>query len=498
MTTISATRPPLYRCPRPVEDRTLTLRAIRGTAWMVGAYGAESGLRLVSNFILASLFASEVFGLLALAALVQHAISMFSDLGIGVSVVRHSDEDDRSYLNTAWTVQAIRGTMIWVAACALTWPMAALYGHAELLAIIPILSLASLIQGFQSTRVFTAQRDLDLSRITMLRLGETVLRFTITIAWAVLAPSVWAIVGGSLIAMAAHMMATHVLLRGTPNRFGWDRAAAHDLLGFGRWVFISSALTFFAVQSDKLILGKLADLSTLGVYAIALPFAKLPHEVGCLLAATVLLPALATRARESREHLRLTFEEARGIILPAALAATLAVALVGPWFFRLYKPDYHDAIWLAPTLSVCLWFAVLQAVSDRALPALGLARPLAVANGVALVTSVASCLVGYALGGLFGFALGVGMGYLAGYGVVARALGRQGLPVLWRDLRYTLGLLAGLTICFGPLRLAGGGLAPPGAPSTLAALGLSACLLAAGATALYRVRLVLATEHVSA
>lgn len=472
---------------------SVSVRAIRGTAWTVGAYGAESALRLASNFILAQLLAPETFGLLTIAMLVQQSLNMFSDLGVGVSIVRHRSGDDAAYLNTAWTLQAIRGAMIWLIACVLTWPMAAAYQQPILLAIIPVTSLVALIQGLQSTRVYTSQRQLDLSRITMLRLGETILRFVVTIGWAMVDPSVWAIVGGGLIAASAQMLATHFVLRGVPNRPAWDREAARDLISFGRWVFISSALTFFAMQSDKLLLGRISDLHVLGVYAVAMPFAKLPHEVGCLLASTVLLPALASRARESHAQMQATFEEARGIILPASLAATIGVALVAPWFFRLYKSGYQDAVWLAPMLSVCLWFAVLQTISDRALPAIGVARPLAVANAAALVTTVIGCIVGYAQAGLFGFVVGVGLGFGAGYTVIAIALARQGLPVLVRDLRYTLVLVAGLAVAFGPMHLGGGTPAWQLLPA-MAVLLLSACLMGAAAISVNRIRVILVSR----
>ncbi len=443
--------------------RSLKSRAVRGTAWTVGAYAAESVIRLVSNFILAQLFAPGAFALLMIAALVQQGLTMFSDLGIGISIVRHKDGGDRAFLNTAWTIQLMRGVLIWLTACALAWPVARAYGQPVLAGVVPLFCFVAVIQGLYSTKEFTARRELDLSMVTALRVGESVIRFVVTIGWAVFEPTIWAIVVGGLAGSVAHMLGTHLLLRGPGNRPQWDRGPAGEMMTFGRWIFVSTALTFFALQSDKLLLSTLTGLEALGVYAVSFPFAKLPSDIGALLAGAVLFPALAAGGRESPERLRTTLEASRRVTLPAGLAATLGVALLSPWFFRLYKPAYADATWITPMLSAGIWFSILQHASDRAIPVLGTARPLAVANAVALAATLAACALGFAEFGMPGFVAGVGVGCLAGYLVVAWALSRVGLPVFGRDMKYTAVLAAGLALAFGLPRIV-----PEGQPAWVA------------------------------
>ncbi len=468
----------------PAVTPSLRSRAIRGSAWTIGAYAAASVIRLASNFVLAQLFAPDIFGLLAIALLIQQGLAMFSDLGIGLSIVRHRDGTDPAFLNTAWTIQVIRGVLIWLVACALTWPAAAFYDRPALMAVIPVLSLTAILQGLTSTRLATARRDIDLARVSWFGIGEAALRFVTIVGGALVFPSVWAIVAGNLFSSAVYMLASHMLLPGSPNRPAWDRSAARELLGFGTWVFVSTGLTFFVLQSDKLMLGKLADPVIFGVYAVSIPFAKLPHDLGAVLVGAVLFPALASKARESPESLCQALERSRSVTLPAGLAATLGVALVSPWFFSLYKPSYGAATWMAPTLAAGFWFGTLQACSDRAIPVLGSARPLATANVAALVVTVATCWIGFATFGIQGFVLGVGAGSLAGYLVIAGALAARGLGVFMRDLKYTAVLGACLALAFGVPRL-GLGLTPWGVQVLSASISL-AILGAVGAFALSR------------
>ena len=60
-----------------------------------------------------------------------------------------------------------------------------------------------------------------------------------------------------------------ILLPGTRNRFHWDRSSADEMMSFGRWIFVSTLLTFLAMQADRLIFGKLITLTDLGVYGVA-------------------------------------------------------------------------------------------------------------------------------------------------------------------------------------------------------------------------------------
>ncbi|HBB84471.1 MAG TPA: polysaccharide biosynthesis protein, partial [Sulfitobacter sp.] len=92
-------------------------RALRSTSWIVLSYGGAQAIRLASNLILTRLLFPEAFGLMALIQVVIVGLTLFSDVGIGPSIAQSKRGDDRDFLNTAWTIQAIRGGCLWLAAC---------------------------------------------------------------------------------------------------------------------------------------------------------------------------------------------------------------------------------------------------------------------------------------------------------------------------------------------------------------------------------------------
>ncbi len=432
---------------------SLRQRAIRGSAWMVGGMFVGNSLRLVTNPILAALLMPDLFGLVALSAVIVQGLQMFSDIGIGPSIIQNRRGTDPTFLNTAWTMQFIRGFALWIISCIVTWPMAAFYEDPRLLPLIPVVSLAAVIGGFGSTSLFTQTRELRLARIAVLTLSENVVRALSIIVWAIISPTVWALVGGVLISKLFFAVSSFLFLPGHRPRPAWDRASARELFHFGKWIFVSTVITFFAQRCDILIGGKLLTLDVLGVYSIAMMFAAAPREMIGRLSETVLFPVVAERARVQPERLQTTMLRSRGPLLTAGIGACLALIVVSPWFFGyVYRAEYHDATWMAPLFSVALWFQIMKTTADRTLLAIGHTRTLATSNLVRLLASVTAVLAGYALVGVPGLILGVGVGTAAGYVVVQIALARAHLSVVAQDLRYSAILLIGSGCCvFGRL-----------------------------------------------
>ena len=421
-------------------NKTLRLRdrALKGSAWTLAQYLINNVLRLGSNLVLAHLLFPEVFALLAYASIVLQGLQMFSDIGIGPAIVQSPRGNDPDFLNTAWTIQVIRGLILFLFALLIGWPVAWFYDEPQLCWIVPACGLNFITTGLQSTAVHTCSRALMLGRLAVWGIVEAILKAAITIVWATIWPSVWALIGGAFISYTVGLVLTHTILPGIRNWFRWEQDAVRTLMRFGGWVSLSTMFTFISSQADRLILGKLVSMEVVGVYSIALMFSRLPYEISSRLAQVVLFPALADVARHDRKMLKAKFLESRDVILSISQLGLLCVIIGSPWFFKLlYDSRYGDAAFFTPFLAGTIWFAILQASADRALLALGNSRALAVSNCTNLLVTVSGCLLGFMIDGLRGFMLGVGAGNLAGYLVIAWLLSGYGLSIIIQDLRFT-------------------------------------------------------------
>jgi len=413
-------------------------RVISGTVWTVGGYGAGQLMRLAGNLALARLLFPEAFGLMALVSVFIQGLTMFSDIGIGPSIIQSKRGEDLAFLNTAWTIQAVRGVLLWLASVLLAGPFADWYGEPELASLIRVSALASILSGFISTKFFSGSRRISLARITVIDFASQTIGLIVSVAWCFVTKSVWAIVYGSLVSAATKTLLSHAMLKGERNRFTIDRTAFHELMSFGRWIFLSTALSFLTWQVDRLMLGKLETLGNFGVYSIAMSLATLTPAVALTLTGGVLFPLLAHHSRTDAKAYEGTLFAARGMLLKGAAFVLGGLALVGPVFFGvLYDERYIDAAWIAPLLTVPMWIWMLMLSADRAVLAVGESRTLAISNGASLLVKLGGCLAGFHWFGLTGFIFGLAAGNLAGHIPIVLALRRIGINILRQDLACT-------------------------------------------------------------
>jgi len=421
----------------------LRSRVVSGSVWTIASYGGSQVLRLLGNLVFAKLLFPEAFGMLALVSAFVQGLTMFSDIGIGPSIIQNPRGEDQVFLDTAWTIQIVRGVVLWLVSVACAAPFAAWYGEPQLAQLIPVAALAAVISGFNSTRLFTAGRRIALARVTLLDfIGQTLGMITM-ITWCVISPSIWAIVIGNLVGTAAKTLLSFTMLEGERNRLRFDRGAASEMTRFGRWVFISTSLTFLALQVDKLMLGKLVPMGMLGIYNNAMSLASLTPAVGTTLASSVLFPLLAHHSRTDSGEFERDLRRARALILEGALFILAGLALVSPAFFHiLYDDRYREAAWMAQLMTVSMWIWMLVISADRAVLALGESRTLAMSNAATLLCKTATCFAGFHYFGLPGFILGLAPGNLAGHVPIVLSLRRRGIHIVSQDLAYTaVGLL---------------------------------------------------------
>ena len=87
--------------------------AVRGSFWSIVGFGGSQFIRLASNLLITRLLAPEIFGVMALVQVALQGLKMMSDVGISTAVMVGQRGDDPEYLNSAWTIQVIRGVLIW-------------------------------------------------------------------------------------------------------------------------------------------------------------------------------------------------------------------------------------------------------------------------------------------------------------------------------------------------------------------------------------------------
>ncbi len=394
--------------PTPSAPLPLRQRAIRGTFWALGGHGARQAIRLGSSLILTRLLFPEAFGLMALVQVFLQGLQMFSDLGIQPSIIHNPRGHEPRFLNTAWTIQVIRGLVLWSAACLLAWPVAVLYEQPLLTALLPVVGLSTIASGFRSTKLAIANREVMLGRLTCLEIGCQLLSVAVMVPIAWYFQSVWALVAGSVLSSIVEAVLSHRVLQGHANRFCWDREALRELWHFGRWIFLSTILAYLASQGDRLILGSILDMRYLGIYGIAVVLSRAVVQAAAQMASRVLFPSYAELVRERPERLYATLRKSRLLMLAMTWSTSLLLIAFGDQLVNLlYDDRYREAGWMLRVVSLGTLVHILGQSYSGVLLARGLSRPMAMILGFTALVQLVAMLVGSYLGGRYGLVLGI-------------------------------------------------------------------------------------------
>ncbi|MDF3128262.1 oligosaccharide flippase family protein [Kiritimatiellaeota bacterium B1221] len=426
-------------------------QAIKGSIWTLFGYGASQILRLLSNLILARLLFPEAFGLMALVNVFMQGLQMFSDVGIGPSIIQNKRGNDPQFLKTAWTIQVFRGIALWAFCCAAAPLVANFFAESnasahQLLYILPVTGITAFIGGFTSTSVFTLNRKLDMKRMTLLEIVPQIASLTCMIVWAKFHPSVWALVGGGITFSFVRLFMSHAMSPDHKDGFAWEPEARRELFRFGRWVFLSTVVSFLAGNLDKLLLGKLLTLSELGLYSIAMTLARVAIHTSTRLSSSVIFPLLS-RYQDDPPRLVNACLMARRAVLWLSAAICSGFALFAPLFFEsLYDDRYFGAGATSRWLAIYTWSHVLIASMDRIPLALGNPRLLFFAN---LITTLGMGLAvwGYQAYGLPGFILSMALAKIFANFFLTMTLPTGRFKMLGQSVFFTLGFLGYTLAC---------------------------------------------------
>ncbi|CDN49620.1 oligosaccharide flippase family protein [Neorhizobium galegae] len=443
--------------PAPSVESQPRFRNIimRAAGWSMMGYVLLQVLRIASSLILTRLLIPEMFGIMAVATMVQVSVSMLSDLGLRPAAIQSRMGDEQSYLDTAWTLQILHGCLIWFT-CVLVaigigraahyglFPAGSVYTVPELPEIIMALSFCTVIMGLQSTKLISAFRHLDLGRLTVIEVTAQVISLTVAVLLAWKTGSIWAFVVSTYVSCIVTTVLSHVWLPGVNNSFSWEKEAVRDLIRFGRWIMLSSILTVVAASGDRVFLAGWTSPMMLGLYSLAFNLISMLEGAGGRLFSTVAMPALSKVARERPEQLRGMFLKIRLPFDLVFIGSAGAIFSGGKAIIEfLYDDRYLEAAPIIQILSFSLLTTRFGPLSAIYL-AVNEPRNQTILNFVRAISIFVSIPVAYYMFGFYGALWAIALYGLPVFAVIFYFNRRHGL----HSLPYEVGVLLAWPVGF--------------------------------------------------
>lgn len=393
-----------------MQSQSFKHRVIRSSMWIFSGNALTQVIRFVSNLIMTRLLAPEMFGLMALAGVFIFGLNLLSDIGLRQILIQNKRSDER-FVNTVWTIQVVRGWMIWLLSVVVAMvfyllayeqmlPANSVYIDPAFPYIIAIIGINSVISGYESTKLVFGNRNLNLKINVTISLISQVIGFFAMMIWAYFRPDVWALVAGSIVATLSQTVASYLMIEGKANRFCWDKSIMDEIFHFGKWIFISSIMGFLVMSSDKLMLGGLVDAASLGYFAIAgLLVGAVVQLIGSLIH-SVGFPALSETFRDNPSALKSVFYKLR---LPFDLILMFSCSFLfvtaDTIVTILYDDRYHSVGWILQIMAISL-FEVRYRLAGECFLAMGKPK---LQSSLIFVNLVCLYVMGISMYHLYGF-----------------------------------------------------------------------------------------------
>lgn len=370
---------------------------------------------------MARLLAPESFGVMTIGTLLLIGLTMMSDVGLRQVLVRSPRAERPSYLDAIWTLQLMRGGVVAAGLGIAAYVLSAMQLHAdsayaqpELPWLLAGLAAVALLNGLESTKLLLAERRLQNRRVIFIDFAAQVAGLLGTLSWATWSPTVYALLAGAILSAGVRVIATQWGLPGPVNRLRWRREVAQEVVHFGTWIALTSAVGFFISSGDRLLLGGLLSVAELGQYAIAALLLGALQELTAKLVGSVAFPALSEAYRTQPDQLRDVYYRSRWPIDALCLAGAGGLYALGPHLIELlYDQRYQQAGGYLSVLALTL-VASRYTVASQVYFVLGKPQYAFVLQVVRLLSLVGGVWGGYAVAGTDGAVIGVVLSYWSG------------------------------------------------------------------------------------
>lgn len=242
---------------------------LRNLGWLGVSEIVVRLTRLVTAIVLARMLDPIAFGLAALVLTVNELIRVFSRNGIGAKIVQCDESELEQICNTAYRLNMLFCTVLFLLQCGLAYPLAYWYDTPELITMLQVLSLTYLLMPFAMVHASLVQRQQNLKSVAMIDGGQVAVDNIITAILAIAGLGAWAIVLPKFLTAPIWVLGYRKAIKWTPSGPVFSVTMWREVLEFGRYFLSIEVLKTARLNLDNMIIGRLLGMEALGIYYFA-------------------------------------------------------------------------------------------------------------------------------------------------------------------------------------------------------------------------------------
>lgn len=334
-------------------------RTAKSGVWMGLTNAVDRVLKLSMLVFLARLLGPQEIGLYGIALLALSALRRSSRLGVKASLVQMEDDDVDRYLDTAFSLQLLRGTTIAAVLYAAAPTVAAVFGEPRATDLLRVIGIALVVKGLKNPGIYYFEKNLAFHKQFVYRVSGTVIHVVVAVAYGVAFGTAWALVFGYVADAIFTLLVTYALHPYRPwPEFNWGYA--REMVGYGKWITGATLLGFLNGQGDDAVVGWLLSAASLGMYQMAYRLSNAPATEITMMLSGVMFPAYS-KLQGDLAAVREAFFRTLRLASFVAFPVSFGIVAVAPTFVRAFLgPDWTPMILVMQILGL---YGLLRTVS---------------------------------------------------------------------------------------------------------------------------------------
>ncbi len=227
--------------------------------------------------VLARILSPHDYGLVAMAMPVVLFAMMFSDAGLSNSLVRYRTRDPEVWSTSFWLVSGLGG-LLTLLLCLVAPLMAHIMGQPELTLIIIGVSVIVLLQSLATVPGAVFQHEHRFGMIAGIEIASLVVSIASVLLAAMNGMGAWSLVIQQILQYISKLTLTWWFAHFRP-RLVFRPHLVREHLVFGRDLLGANFSGFLFQLLETLIIGRFLGTAQLGIFSMALLFARLPSRV---------------------------------------------------------------------------------------------------------------------------------------------------------------------------------------------------------------------------
>jgi O-antigen/teichoic acid export membrane protein len=254
--------------------KKLSEKVVYGGIWVFITRIISRLFQFIRTIILARLLAPNDFGLFGIALLSLNALQQLSQTGFNQALIQKK-ENINLYLNSAWTIQIIRGFILGSILFFIAPLIASFFNTPRAVMLVRVIGIALFIKELRNIGIVYFKKELEFHKQFLYEFSGTIADVIVALTIAFIYRSVWALIFGLLAGNLVRFIISYVVHNYRP-KLHLDWSKSKELFNFGRWVLGSSVLIFLITQGDDIFVGKLLGVAALGFYQLAYRISNMP------------------------------------------------------------------------------------------------------------------------------------------------------------------------------------------------------------------------------